>query len=56
MTDDSDRISANAITGGFLVVAGVVVLIVTRDLVTSTVFTLIGVFFLTRALAQHRHG
>lgn len=55
MTDvDPDQIAVNTFAGILLVVAGVGVLVVGRDLVYSTVFLLVGLFFLTRAFAQHR--
>jgi len=51
-----DQLPINAFAGIFLTVTGFGVLVISRDMITSVLFVGIGLFFLTRALAQYRHG
>lgn len=55
-TPTAQQIPINAFAGIFLAATGVGVLIISQDLVRSTLFLGVGLFFLMRALAQHRHG
>ena len=55
-TPTSDQLPINAFAGIFLTVTGFGVLVISRDMITSVLFVGIGLFFLTRALAQYRHG
>jgi len=52
----TDQLPINAFAGIFLCVTGVGVLVISQDLVRSVLFLAVGLFFLMRALAQHRHS
>ena len=57
MTDSTDQqLPINAFAGVFLTASGLGVLILSGDLLRSALFFGVGLFFLMRALAQHRHG
>jgi hypothetical protein len=57
MTDTTDQqLPINAFAGIFLTASGLGVLILSGDLLRSALFFGVGLFFLMRALAQHRHG
>lgn len=47
-------VGVNLFTGLFLALVGGGLLVVSRNVVTAAVFVLIGLFFLTRALAQYQ--
>lgn len=51
-----EQLPINVFAGIFLCVTGLGVLVISRDLLTSLLFVSVGLFFLMRALAQHRHG
>lgn len=51
-----EQLPINTFAGIFLCVTGLGVLVISRDLITSLLFIGVGLFFLMRALAQHRHG
>ncbi len=50
-----NQLPINTFAGIFLCVTGIGVLVVSRDPITSLLFVAVGLFFLTRALAQYRH-
>ncbi len=50
-----EQLPINTFAGIFLCATGLGVLVISRDLVTSLLFFGVGLFFLMRALAQHRH-
>jgi hypothetical protein len=52
----TDQLPINAFAGIFLCVTGLGVLVISQDLVRSVLFLAVGLFFLMRALAQHRHA
>lgn len=47
-------VGVNLFTGLFLALVGGGLLVVSRNVVMAAVFVLIGLFFLTRALAQYQ--
>lgn len=51
-----EQLPINAFAGIFLCVTGVGVLLISQYLVRSVLFLAVGLFFLMRALAQHRHS
>jgi len=51
----TDQLPINAFAGIFLCVTGLGVLVISQDLIRSVLFLAVGLFFLMRALAQHRH-
>ncbi len=55
-TPTAQQIPINAFAGIFLTATGVGVLLLSQDLLRSALFFGVGLFFLMRALAQHRHG
>lgn len=54
-TPTAQQVPINAFAGIFLTATGLGVLIISQDLVRSVLFFSVGLFFLMRALAQHRH-
>lgn len=51
----AQQIPINAFAGILLSATGLGVLIISQDLFRSALFLGVGLFFLMRALAQHRH-
>lgn len=48
------RVRANSFAGVFLLTTGIALAILERNVAMAATFVLVGLFFLTRALAQHR--
>ncbi|MEA1930674.1 MAG: hypothetical protein U9O06_03890 [Euryarchaeota archaeon] len=55
-TPTAQQLPINAFAGIFLAATGLGVLIISQDLLRSALFLGVGLFFLMRALAQHRHA